>query len=94
MFIALAPVAKLDYASSSLLRYGASWEKLIESSLELAGIYEIFGTEITPFTKITCGLMPKFCKVAQSFMVTSDHNLDDTDRFQVYMGHFPSGGSL
>ena len=38
--------------------------------------------------------MPEFCKVAQSFMVTSDHNLDDTDRFQVYMGHFPSGGSL
>lgn len=47
-----------------------------------------------PVTKITCGLIPDLCKLVEGFLITKDPSLDDTDRFQVYMAHFPAGASL
>jgi len=94
LFVAFAPVTRVDNTTSELFKYGAKASGLIKSTLYLAHQYEILGPFESQISKITCGLLPDFCKFAEGFLITQDPKLDDTDRFQVYMGHFPAGASV
>jgi len=58
----------------------------------LAGIYNL--APDNGFNRIFCSLLPDVCKFNEGLIVTSDPALDDTARYQVYMGHFPSGVSI
>jgi hypothetical protein len=58
------------------------------------GVYALFGPLEDAFTTIACGIFPDLCNFAQVFLTSKDPSLDNTARFQVYMGHFPSGSSV
>jgi len=62
--------------------------------LYLIHVYHLLDGFQSAATKAACGLFPKFCQFAEGFLITKDPSLDDPDRFQVYMGHFPAGASL
>lgn len=42
-------------------------------------------------TELMCTTVTGICVLLEEFFCTDDPEADDTDRFQVYMGHFPSG---
>lgn len=42
---------------------------------------------------LACGFIPEICKLTAGILATKDIEQDDEDRFQVYMGHYPSGTS-
>ena len=41
-----------------------------------------------------CSTLPKICLFAEGFLITNDPSVDNQERFQVYMGHFPAGASV
>lgn len=41
-----------------------------------------------------CKYFNSICKAIEGFTITQDPTLDDNDRFQVYMSHFPSSASM
>ena len=94
LYVALAPVTRIDHCGSDLFVFLSNVWRLFEDSLYLVHVYSILGPIAAEGTKIACGIMPEFCKFAEGFLITSDPSLDNTDRFQVYMGHFPAGASV
>jgi hypothetical protein len=71
-----------------------SW-KIVLRAFDALKIYKILGDPVTSdATKIACGIFPQFCQFAEGYLITKDPTLDNKDRFQVYMGHFPSSASI
>ena len=62
LFIALAPVTKLDYATSPFIQYTAKYSDYIESVLSFAGIYEFFTIVNSTTTTYACRLLPSWCR--------------------------------
>ena len=94
LFIALAPVTKLDYSTSTFIQYTAKYSDYIESTLRFVGIYEFFNIANSNTVTYTCRLLPSWCKYTREFLLTSNPKLDDEERFKVYTGHYPGGGSI
>lgn len=42
---------------------------------------------------MACGMIPEICKMTAGIVATKNIDADDEERFQVYMGHYPSGSS-
>lgn len=77
LFIALAPVTKLDCATSPLIQYTATYSKYIETTLRFVGIYEFFNIANSSTISYTCRLLPSWCRYTKSFLLTSNPELDD-----------------
>ena len=69
---------------------------LIQDTCWTLGIFEFFPANFltTGAFRTICGTIPELCKFGDSLITDMDPSVDDTDRFAVYMGHFPSGTSL
>ena len=93
-FIALAPVTRLTNTKSELFKWVSPLSNTFRDALYVVHVYSILGSLSNAATKETCKLFPKFCQFAESFLITQDPSLDDVERFQVYMGHFPAGASV
>jgi len=95
IFVALGPVLKMEYQSSPLLAFIAQNYSLVAGTFSTLGIYEVPANFLanTAF-KVFCGIVPKACSLVNTLLFTSDTSVDDTDRYAVYMGHFPSGASI
>ena len=85
---------KLDYATSTFIQYTAKYSDYIESTLRFVGIYEFFNIANSNTVTYTCRLLPSWCKYTREFLLTSNPKLDDEQRFKVYTGHYPGGGSI
>jgi hypothetical protein len=73
---------------------GMCWRMVLETFNRLE-IYSILGDPMSSdATKIACGIFPQFCQFAEGYLITKDPTLDNAERFQVYMGHFPSAASI
>jgi len=94
LFVALSPVTRIDHTTADLFKFGAKFSDKIKSTLNFFHVYELFGQQQDGITKLTCKVLPDFCKAAESFFVTQDPILDDSNRFQVFMGHYPAGASV
>ena len=94
LFIALAPITRLDHTTNGLLQFFAGAVSLVGHTLYTFHIYDLFGPSTTVLTKGVCGVIPSFCQLMEGFIITHDTSLDDETRFQVYMGHFPAGASV
>ena len=94
LFVALAPVTRLQNTTSALFKYSAKAVKPIQAAFDFAHIWSVMGQGSAAATKVACGLVPSFCQLMEGFLITHDPSLDDEDRFQVYMGHFPAGASV
>ena len=61
IFIALAPVTKLDHTKSELFLYAALLGNLLLDTLYAIHVYSLFGPATDEITKITCGVLPSLC---------------------------------
>lgn len=94
LWVALAPVTKLDHSKSELFQFMDHFTKEIEAAADLLGIWSILGDPANAASKLFCGIIPDICLIGERFLITQDPSLDDKDRFGVYMAHFPAGASV
>lgn len=89
LFIALAPVTKLEHMEASWpvrqLAWNWNWVKPVT---DIFGYYEHAGLYFREFAKMVCALDDgALCIWLETWECTSDNSFEDPDRFQVYMGH-------
>ena len=94
LFVALAPITRLDHTTNGLLSFFAGAVSLVGNTLTLFHVYDLFGSGTSVLTKGVCGIIPNSASSWRGFVITHDPSLDSEDRFQVYMGHFPAGASV
>ena len=94
LWIALAPVTKLDHTKSDLFLLFAQFTSIIQEAANLLHVWSILGGPSNAASKLICGTIPDICLFGESFLITQDPSLDDKDRFAVYMSHFPAGASV
>ena len=94
LFVALAPVTALWHTQSDLFKYGSQLEPEIATLASDLKVWHILGNLAGDGTHILCGELPKLCRFAEGFLITQNPKLDNLERFQVYMGHFPAGASV
>ena len=96
LFIAMAPVTLMNHQTSPLVNFIARHLSLITKTARLLHINEFFPANYltTGTFRLICGTIPDLCKLFESMLFTEDTSVDNTERFSVYMGHFPSGSSI
>lgn len=94
LFAALAPVTRLTHTGSDLFKLAAQMEGTIAEVASALHVWDILGPFCSAGTTALCGALPSLCQMAEGFLITQNPKLDNTARFQVYMGHFPAGASV
>ena len=95
LFVALAPVTSLKNTPNELMKVAQNFKSEIQLATNLLHLYVILQEGLASFiTSEFCSYVPTVCAALQIFVTSTDPTLDDKDRFQVYMGHFPSGASI
>lgn len=61
LYIALAPVTKLDNCKSAFMQMFSKIQGLIGSSLDFLHVYSLLGGPSAEGTKIACGVFPQIC---------------------------------
>ena len=81
LFIALAPVTKMDHLESKLLTSIDFLTNTIVWASNTLGIYEVFGDMATrELEKFVCGMVPFVCKLGVGFINDTNMDQDDPDR--------------
>ena len=96
LFVALGPVTKLPNTQAALMQLSAEFYGPLDDAINLFNMYEFLGDTwfTSTATNLFCGTVAWFCEAIERSIATSDPNADDNDRFEVYMGHFPSGSPM
>lgn len=94
LFIALAPVTRLDHSSSDLMTFFAKGADSLRNALYLIHVYHLLDGWQSDVMQAACKVFPPLCQLAEGFLITKNPLLDDPTRFNVYMGHFPAGASV
>ena len=89
-------MTKVTHTTSELFQFVSNFYDLIVDAASIAGIHEFLGKNwfTSTASKLFCGSVPAFCDIIAQLFITSDPNLDDLDRFAVYMSHEPNGTSV
>ena len=68
----------------------------LADTADLLGIHELLGANwfTSGISSLFCSNIPEFCLLISELFVTHNPDLDDSDRFAVYMGHQPNGTSV
>ena len=92
LYTAFAPVTRLDNTNNKFLIWVSQFQSYFSATLNFAKIWNL--APDNGFNKVFCSILPDVCKFNEGLIVTDDPDLDDTARYQVYMGHFPAGVSI
>jgi hypothetical protein len=95
IFVALAPVTQISHAQALIFRWLAHFYDEIDDVLNLLHIHSMLNSTWynSDIEKVFCGLLPPLCKLLEKLLITKNPALDDTDRYEVYLGHMPNGSS-
>lgn len=93
-FIALAPVAYIGHCNSTLLNILAKNEVVF--LLRLLNIHEFLSPSwfLTTGGVYICRVLNFLCKDGIEAIADTDANIDNFERMDVVLGHFPAGTSL
>jgi len=61
LFVALAPITRLDHTTNGLLSFFAGAVSLVGNTLTFFHVYDLFGSGTSKLTKGVCGIIPQFC---------------------------------
>ena len=70
LFVALAPVTRLDHTASPLFKYFAGLGGTLSSVLSVFDIYDMLGQSSNWALKIICKPLPFVCEVGEGFFIT------------------------
>jgi len=94
VFIALAPVARLDHTMSELLKLTASSVNIIEDVVvDTFHYYDFFPPNWAQdvITEMFCDLLLGICEDFLALFADLDPSVDNMDRINTYLTHVPSG---
>ena len=77
MFVALAPVTRLDHTTSPLFKYYAGLGETLFTIAEDIGIYSILGHLSNTGIRLICKPLPEICKFGEGFLITQNPRIDD-----------------
>lgn len=94
VFIGLGPVTNLQYSKSQLLNFLAKAHGV--ELLKVLGVNELFprGYLTNAFYSEVCAVIPTICSFGVWIIADEDTSMDNTERLDVMLAHFPSGASL
>lgn len=95
LFIALAPVAKVENCSSGIIKKTAE-TPTIEKMLKKFKVYEMMPSKGKNNTAqaFFAKLMPEFSNLGIKFLADDDPNTINQRQLDAYLAHFPAGSSL
>ena len=93
LFVAVGPVTKIPNTRIPFLVSAAKYYSLIADTLSKLKVYDVMNSTWLNSVIMTsvCGVLPDWCEQLLSYFTNSDPELDDDDRYAVYMGHMPNG---
>jgi len=96
LFVALGPVAKITHTTAAFVGIADTFYDVIADAADLFNIYNVLSLNwlTDAATDIFCVNVPEFCEFLMGFFTNSKTSLDDDDRFAVYFGHEPNGGTV
>ena len=96
LFVALAPVTKISHNKDPLLNFIVTFYNEVADIASVLGVHQLLSRSWLTSTacKVVCTPLPEFCELLSKFFVSNETDLDDDDRFAVYMGHEPNGASV
>lgn len=96
VFVALAPVTKIPNTRAAVIQYAVDFYNELDDAFDLFGIDHLLGMNwlTNTTTKLFCNSMIEFCLLLEGLMATNDPDLDDADRYQVWLDHSPNGMSV
>jgi len=96
LFVAVGPVTKISHTGAGIFKWTANFYDILSDTCDLLGIHELLGANwfTSGVSSLFCTHIPEFCELISALFVTHNPNLDDSDRFAVYMGHEPNGTSV
>ena len=96
LFVALGPVTKISHTEAAIFQWLSHFYDLFADTCEVLGIHEFLGQNwfTSGVSSLFCTNIPEFCLLLSELFITKNPDLDDPDRFAVYMGHEPNGSSV
>lgn len=93
LFVALAPVVRLDHSSSKSMIYLSKYEKIIMKAIQFTKFYDIIQEkDITKFLLSSfCKEVPKFCDLFLENIRSFHKEVDNAAREGDRLGHSPAG---
>jgi len=94
LFIALAPIARLDHTSSLLLKLIASQVDFIEwVVVDMLGWYDMFPPNWlqSELAIMFCSILEPVCEAFLEMFADLDADVDNLDRMNTYLTHIPAG---
>lgn len=93
LFVALAPIVRLDHATNKLMTTAAPLYKIIEPLVKVSGFYSLF--DQGKFTKLleshVCKVIPHFCEALGEGFFDFDGKIDNAARWADKLAHNPAG---
>lgn len=95
VFVALAPISRMDHMKSTLLRILGVSDIPIKI-VQLLGIHEWFNENIiaTTLFQHVCNYLPQICEFNFKLISEGDPSVNNRDALRIYLGHFPGGLSV
>jgi len=89
LFVALGPVTKISHTEAAVFKWSADFYSELADACYLFGIHELLGANwlTTTASTLFCSNISIFCELLSELFITHNPELDDNDRFGVYMGH-------
>jgi len=82
LFVAAAPVTRLDHTTNPLIKLFAQIQGTLRNTLYFFKVYSLLGDAVTSAgVHLVCGTIPSLCQFLEGFAITHDPSLDDEDRF-------------
>ena len=96
LFVALGPVSQISHTQAGIFRFAADFYDELADTCSVLGIHELLGANwfTSGVSSLFCTNIPAFCELIAELFVNKHPELDDNDRFAVYMGHEPNGTSV
>ena len=94
LFIALAPVVRLNHAHDSFLGSVAKNERMLASTMKTLMADELFGAGWQGFSKKFCMVLPYLCDQTSYFYMSGQTAFNDRSRVNISRAKFPAGCSL
>lgn len=96
LFVALGPVTQISHTQAGIFKFAADFYDELSTTCSVLGIHELLGANwfTSGVSTLFCSNIPIFCELIAELFVNKHPELDDNDRFAVYMGHEPNGSSV
>ena len=93
LFVALAPVARLEHSPNKLMVHASVIYKLIEPLAKTTGFYSLIEfNRVEEFVHSKfCRMVPHFCQYLAEGFIDYNKDIDNVERFADKAGHVPAG---